>query len=146
MLKLECVAVFPLLHTVTCWTPFFYLPAAILFTDMIHSHHVHNGKHTPASSQPNRHTRDCLSITTRPVCPSRRTNQANCTQTHAHTLSFCSNKYLGKSSSCHSSLTSMLSMRKVASAVPILCQGGRASAHCGQQTDAKNHKNWEATC
>lgn len=26
-------------------------------------------------------------------------------------------------------------MRKVASAVPILCQGGRASAHCGFQTE-----------
>lgn len=42
--------------------------------------------------------------------------------------------HLGKSSSCHSSLTSMLSMRKVASAVPILSRGKWASAHCGWHT------------
>lgn len=50
-------------------------------------------------------------------------------------LSQHTQQYLGKSSSCHSSFTSMLSMRKVASAVPILSRGGQASAHWGRQTD-----------
>lgn len=54
-------------------------------------------------------------MTSKLVCTQVRDTQI----THTHTRS-----YLGKSSSCHSSLTSMLSMRKVTSAVPILWEDG----------------------
>lgn len=46
------------------------------------------------------------------------------TDTHTQSAECSVGGYLGKSSSCHSSFTSMLSMRRVTSAVPILGEDG----------------------
>lgn len=102
---------------------FLSLPAAIFFPEMIPSLRMES---TPASSR----AHALMTFHHNLTCWSQAGRKLTKLQT---VLYYSSDKYLGKSSSCHSSFTSMLSMRKVASAVPILCLGGGTSAVCKQQ-------------
>lgn len=104
----------PLQQTVMCLTSllFFSMVAAVLFTDWIQPHHVmHNDSKKEDTCFLSAFSRSSDDFKAGPVC----TQIKQTARTH---------NYLGKSSSCHSSLTSMLSMRKEASAVPILWEDG----------------------
>lgn len=122
---------------------------SVLPADVTQPHHVTTCRkeHTCYPSALN--TRDRFSILAVVCLYGGQIRQPVHTHTCAHTHSLAHvymhklpREYLGKSSSCHSSFTSMLSMRNVASAVPILCQGGRASAHAAWETVETESFSW----
>lgn len=116
---------FPLLYSVMCLTSplFFSMVAAVLFTDTTSSRNTWGRTHLVSFSLQHRWWHQSWFVK---ACHQIWQTSWPHTRTHTH-------NYLGKSSSCHSSLTSMLSIRNVASAVPILWEDGLQLPAVNQQ-------------